>query len=71
MLSFVLFKTTVILFTSIEGAALFVFGTCAPAAALRAVAETSGDLAGKTDIDSAVISTIAAISLFWQHQNMG
>ena len=33
MLSFVLFKTSVILFTSIEGAALFVFGACASSSA--------------------------------------
>jgi hypothetical protein len=71
MLSFVLFKTSVILFTSIEGAALFVFGACALLlryAPWEKQVETS---VNKPILIPMVITTIAAISLFWQHQQHG
>jgi hypothetical protein len=71
MLSFVLFKTTVILFTSIEGASLFVFGACA---LLMRYAPWQKQVATSVDkpiLIPMVITTIAAISLFWQHQQHG
>jgi ABC-type spermidine/putrescine transport system permease subunit II len=72
MLSFVLFKTTVIVFTSIEGAALFVFGTCA---LLMHYApwqkQVSTSLDTKPILLPLVITTLAMIALFWQHQKHG
>ncbi|HVT81833.1 MAG TPA: hypothetical protein VHM90_14400 [Phycisphaerae bacterium] len=72
MLSFVLFKTTVILFTSIEGAALFVFGTCA---LLMHYAPWQKQVATSLDTKPIllplVVGTLAAIALFWQHQQHG
>jgi len=72
MLSFVLFKTTVILFTSIEGAGMFVFGTCA---LLMHYApwqkQVSTSLDTKPILLPLVVGTIAAIALFWQHQQHG
>jgi hypothetical protein len=72
MLSFVLFKTTVILFTSIEGAGMFVFGTCA---LLMHYApwekQVSTSLDTKPILLPLVIGTMAAIALFWQHQQHG
>lgn len=72
MLSFVLFKTTVILFTSIEGAAMFVFGTCA---LLMHYAPWQKQVASSLDTKPIllplIIGTMAAIALFWQHQQHG
>ncbi len=72
MMSFVLFKTTVILFTSIEGAGMFVFGTCA---LLMHYApwekQVSTSLDTKPILLPLVIGTMAAIALFWQHQQHG
>jgi hypothetical protein len=71
MLSFVLFKTTVILFTSIEGAALFVFGTCALLLRYAPWEKQVATSVNKPILIPMVIVTIAAISLFWQHQQHG
>ncbi len=71
MLSFVLFKTTVILFTSIEGAALFVFGTCALLMRYAPWEKQVASSVSKPILIPMVITTIAAISLFWQHQQHG
>ena len=71
MLSFVLFKTTVILFTSIEGAALFVFGTCAVLMRYAPWEKQVENSVSKPILIPMVITTIAAISLFWQHQQHG
>ena len=71
MLSFVLFKTTVILFTSIEGAALFVFGTCALLLRYAPWEKQVSNSIDKPILIPLVITTIAAISLFWQHQKHG
>ena len=72
MMSFVLFKTTVILFTSIEGAGMFVFGTCA---LLMHYAPWQKQVATSLDTKPIllplVIGTMAAIALFWQHQQHG
>jgi hypothetical protein len=71
MLSFVLFKTSVILFTSIEGAALFVFGTCALLLRYAPWEKQVATSVNKPILIPMVITTIAAISLFWQHQQHG
>jgi hypothetical protein len=71
MLSFVLFKTTVILFTSIEGAALFVFGTCALLLHYAPWQKQVATSLEKPILIPLIITTIAAISLFWQHQKHG
>jgi hypothetical protein len=71
MLSFVLFKTTVILFTSIEGAALFVLGTCALLMRYAPWEKQVASSVSKPILIPMVITTIAAISLFWQHQQHG
>ena len=72
MLSFVWFKTTVILFTSVEGAAMFVFGTCALVlhyAPWQKQVSTSLDT--KPILIPLIISTIAVLALFWQHAKHG
>ncbi len=71
MLSFVWFKTTVILFTSIEGATLFVFGTCALLMRYVPWQNQVATSLNKPILIPLVITTIAAISLFWQHQQHG
>jgi hypothetical protein len=71
MLSFVLFKTTVILFTSIEGAALFVFGTCALLLRYAPWEKQVATSVNKPILIPMVITAIATISLFWQHQQHG
>ena len=71
MLSFVLFKTTVILFTSIEGASLFVFGACALLMRYQPWQKQVATSVDKPILIPMVITTVAAISLFWQHQQHG
>jgi hypothetical protein len=72
MLSFVLFKTTVILFTSIEGAALFVFGACALILRYQPWQEqVNTSLATKPVLLPLAIVTLTVIALFWQHQQHG
>jgi len=72
MLSFVLFKTTVILFTSIEGASLFAFGVCALVLRYQPwQKQVSTSLDTKPILMPVVIGTLAVIALFWQHQKHG
>ena len=71
MLSFVLFKTTVILFTSIEGASLFVFGGCALLLRYAPWQKQVATSVDKPILIPLVITTVAAISMFWQHQQHG
>ena len=72
MLSFIWFKTTVILFTSIEGAALFVLGTCALILHYAPWQKTvSTSLDNKPIVIPLIITTIATLSLFWQHPKHG
>jgi hypothetical protein len=72
MLSFVLFKTTVILFTSIEGAALFVFGICALVLRYQPWQEqVSTSLATKPVLLPLAIVTLTVVALLWQHQQHG
>jgi hypothetical protein len=72
MLSFVLFKTTVILFTSIEGAALFAFGVCSLVLRYQPwQKQVSTSLDTKPVLLPLVICTLAVIALFWQHQKHG
>jgi hypothetical protein len=72
MLSFILFKTTVILFTSVEGAALFVLG--ASALLIRYTpwsADVNNSLAHKPVLLPLLVVATAALALFWQHQRHG
>ena len=72
MLSFILFKTTVILFTSIEGAALFVLGSCALLMRYKPWAQDVGhNLDSKPVLIPLLVVTLAMIALFWQHQKHG
>jgi hypothetical protein len=72
MLSFIWFKTTVILFTSIEGAALFVFGTCALIMHYAPwQQQVSHSLDTKPILIPLIITTVAMIALFWQHTKHG
>jgi hypothetical protein len=71
MLSFVLFKTTVILFTSIEGASLFVFGVCALLMRYAPWQKQVSNSLSRPILIPLVITTIAAISLFWQTTKHG
>jgi hypothetical protein len=72
MLSFVLFKTTVILFTSVEGAALFVFGICALGLQFQPWQEQiRASLNGRPILLPLAVGTLTALALFWQHQRHG
>jgi hypothetical protein len=71
MLSFVLFKTSVILFTSIEGAALFVFGASALLLRYQPWEKQVANSLNKPILIPMVITTVAAIAMFWQHQQHG
>jgi hypothetical protein len=71
MLSFVLFKTSVILFTSLEGAALFVFGSCAVLLRYQPWEKQVETSLSKPILLPMIVTTIAMISLFWQHQQHG
>lgn len=71
MLSFILFKTSVILFTSIEGAAMVVLG--ASALLMRHKPwekQVSSSLSQPVFVPLLVIA-VAALALFWQHQRHG
>jgi hypothetical protein len=72
MLSFILFKTTVILFTCIEGAALFVFG--AAALLIRFTpwsTQIDWSLAHRPVLLPLLVTCLAILGLFWQHQRHG
>jgi len=72
MLSFILFKTTVILFTSIEGAAMLVLGTCALLMRYKPWAQDVGhNLDTKPVLIPLLVLSLAMIALFWQHQKHG
>ena len=74
MLSFTLFKTSVILFTSIQGAAMFVLGCSAllirysPADWAQQVGT---NLNTKPALLPILVCSIAMLALFWQHQRHG
>jgi len=72
MLAFILFKTTVILFTSLEGAAMFVLGSCA---LLMRYAPWSKDVGTSLDTKPVLLPllvvSLAIVALFWQHQRHG
>jgi hypothetical protein len=72
ILSFILFKTTVILFTCIEGAALFVFG--AAALMIRFTpwsTQIDWSLAHRPVLFPLLVTCLAVLGLFWQHQKHG
>lgn len=72
MLSFILFKTTVILFTSIEGAAMFVLGVCALLLRYKPWAQdVQTNLGTKPVLIPLLVISLAAVALFWQHQKHG
>lgn len=72
MLSFILFKTTVILFTCIEGAALFVFGTAALLIRFTPWStQIDWSLAHRPVLMPLLVTCLAILGLFWQHQKHG
>ena len=72
MLSFILFKTTVILFTSVEGAAMFVLGASALLMRYPPWSQEVGNsLVDKPVLMPLLVTSIAILALFWQHQKHG
>ncbi len=72
MLSFILFKTTVILFTSVEGAAMFVLGASALLMRYPPWSQDVGNsLVNKPVLMPLLVTSIAILALFWQHQRHG
>ncbi len=72
MLSFILFKTSVILFTSIEGASMFVLGACALLLRYKPwAADVGTNLNSKPALIPLLVVSLAAVALFWQHQRHG
>ncbi|MCL2647747.1 MAG: hypothetical protein FWD61_12175 [Phycisphaerales bacterium] len=72
LLSFCLFKTSVILFTCVQGAAMFVLGAaallikCSPWAH-----DVSSNLTQKPILMPILVATVAIFGLLWQHQRHG
>jgi hypothetical protein len=72
MLSFIWFKTTVILFTSVQGAAMFVFGACALIMHYAPwQKQVSASLDSRPILIPLIISTVTVLALFWQHAKHG
>ena len=72
MLSFVLFKTSVILFTCVQGAAMLVLGTSA--LLIRYTpwkADINSNLVGKPILMPILVFSVAVLGLLWQHQRHG
>lgn len=72
MLSFILFKTSVILFTCVQGAAMLVLGTAALLIKTTPWATTiDSNLAGKPILMPLLVMSVAVLGLLWQHQKHG
>jgi hypothetical protein len=72
MLSFILFKTSVILFTSVQGAVMLVLGS---AALLMKYSPWSTEVGNSLDhkpvLMPLLVTSIALLGLIWQHQRHG
>ena len=72
MLTFILFKTTVIVFTSIEGAALLVLGLSALLIRYSPWSHQVDDqLTHRPILLPILVLSTAIVALFWQHQKHG
>ena len=72
MLSFILFKTSVILFTSLQGAAMLVLGTAGLLIKVTPWAkDINTNLTEKPILMPLLISSVAILGLLWQHQRHG
>ncbi len=72
MLSFILFKTSVILFTCVQGAAMFVLGTSALLIKYTPWSSDIGaNLTNKPVLLPLLVTSIALLGLIYQHQKHG
>jgi hypothetical protein len=72
LLSFILFKTSVILFTCVQGAAMLVLGTSALLIKYTPWAtQVDNSLATKPVLMPLLVFSIAILGLLWQHQRHG
>ena len=72
MLSFILFKTSVILFTCVQGATMFVLGSAAMLIKYTPWAsEVGNSLNSKPVLMPLLVTSIALLGLIWQHQRHG
>ena len=72
MLSFIWFKTTVILFTCVEGAAMLVLGTSALLIRFTPWStQVDWSLAHRPVLLPLLVTCTAILGLFWQHQRHG
>ncbi len=72
MLSFILFKTSVILFTSVQGAVMFVLGSAALLIKYSPWSTQVGNsLDHKPVLMPLLVTSIALLGLIWQHQRHG
>jgi hypothetical protein len=71
MLSFILFKTTVILFTCIEGAAMLVMGTCALLMHYQPWMKDVQEHLQRPVLMPVLVTSTAILALLWQHQQHG
>lgn len=68
MLSFILFKTSVILFTCVQGAAMFVLGVVALLVKYTAwSSEINSSLSNKPALMPILVGSVALLGLLWQH----
>jgi hypothetical protein len=72
MLSFILFKTSVILFTCVQGALMLVMGGAALLIKYTPWAsDVSASLSHKPVLMPVLVASIALLGLIWQHQRHG
>jgi len=72
LLSFILFKTSVILFTCVQGATMFVLGSAALLIKYTPWAhEVGSSLNTKPVLMPLLVTSIALLGLIWQHQRHG
>ncbi|MGN6367797.1 MAG: hypothetical protein ACTHN5_06010 [Phycisphaerae bacterium] len=72
MLSFILFKTSVILFTCVQGATMFVLGSAAMLMKFSPwSSEVGNSLNTKPVLMPLLVTSIALLGLIWQHQRHG
>lgn len=72
MLSFILFKTSVILFTCVQGSAMLVLGATALLMKYTSwSSDINNNLVNKPALMPILISSVAILGLLWQHQRHG
>ncbi len=72
MLSFILFKTSIILFTCVQGATMFVLGSAALLIRYTPWSnEVGNSLNHKPVLMPLLVGSIAVLGLLWQHQRHG